>query len=653
MTAAAVAARPRAGIRLSKPRQLLILVASFAILFVLAQLLIPGQFTQPYDLAAPLFAWINGIRDWLEDNSTGPFFVYVIDPIRLSLNWLVAVTVYWLGYIGWLGVTAIGVALGLMFVTWRTALAVAAAFLLIGAMGLWNATMITLSQVVVAVLIALALGVPLGILAGKSDRFLRYTTPVLDFMQIMPTFAYLLPLVLFFRIGNATAVVATLIYAMPPAIRLTALGIRGVSHETVEAAVSLGSTSGQVLRKVQLPMSRTTLGLAINQTIMMALSMVVITAFVGAGGLGDEIIKGLRTLDVGASFNAGLAIVLLAMILDRLSASASQVSDRRHTGVERFSRARMRRLAVIGVTIIVVGIALGITQKWAHTFPSQIHISFAVPINAGVTWITKNFVFLTTGVKDVVSAWLLDPLQKVLTLSPWFLVLYFAAGLALIMTGRRAAVWVGVATIGVVALQVWQPAMETMAQVLVAVLMTMIIGVTLGTWAARSARVSAILRPINDAAQTMPSFIYLLPALALFGTTRFTAILAAAIYAIPAVIRLTEDGVRGVSPTAIEAATSAGSTAWQVIRKVQLPMARRSLLAATNQGVVLVLAMVVVGGLVGGGGLGYLVVAGFYQHDKFGSGMAAALAIVLLGIILDRITQGAGARREVRTAAEE
>jgi glycine betaine/proline transport system permease protein len=146
----------------------------------------------------------------------------------------------------------------------------------------------------------------------------------------------------------------------------------------------------------------------------------------------------------------------------------------------------------------------------------------------------------------------------------------------------------------------------------------------------------------------MPSFVYLIPAVALFQPTRFTAIVAAFIYAIPAVIRLTEDGVKGVSPTAIEAATSAGSTAFQVIRKVQLPMARRSLLAATNQGVVLVLAMVVIGGLVGGGGLGYQVVAGFAQRSNFGSGMAAGLAIVLLGVMLDRITQGAGARRDVK-----
>jgi glycine betaine/proline transport system permease protein len=356
---------------------------------------------------------------------------------------------------------------------------------------------------------------------------------------------------------------------------------------------------------------------------------------------------------VGASFDAGLAIVLLAMILDRLSASASQVSDRRHTGKLPFGKRYARQLMVVGAVIMAVGIAIGLTQKWARTFPSTWHISFATPINNAVKWIVHNFAFFTDGIKNVVSAWLLDPIQNLLTTSPWWLVLIVVAGLALIITGRRAAIWVAIATLGVLLLQVWQPSMETLTQVLVAVAITMLIGVVMGTWAARNSRVSAILRPVNDAAQTMPSFVYLLPALALFQPTRFTAVIAAFIYAIPAVIRLTEDGVRGVSATSIEAAESAGSTAFQVIRKVQLPMARRSLLAAANQGTVLVLAMVVIGGLVGGGGVGVQVVYGFYQRSSFGSGMAASLAIVLLGIMLDRITQGAGARREVKRVDDE
>jgi glycine betaine/proline transport system permease protein len=646
VTAGTAAVRRPAGIRLSKGRRLALLLAVAAGLFLLFQ----GTSVQPYDPAAELFKALNGVRNWLDANQDAWFFAW-IEPLRLGINGLVDLVTSLLTAVGWLGVVAVTFALGLATVTWRTALVAAGALVLIGALGLWDATMVTLGQVIVAVTIALVAGVSLGIVAGLSDRFLRIVTPILDLMQIMPTFAYLPPLVLFFGIGNATAVIATLIYAIPPAIRLTSLGIRGVASETVEAATSLGSTGRQVLVKVQLPMARTTVGLAVNQTIMMALSMVVITAFVGAGGLGEAVMRGLKTLDVGVSFDAGVAIVLLAMILDRLTASASATTDRRQRGLVR--RPRVSRRVVVGsaIAVAVVGLVLGFSVEAANTFPAGVSVSFADPINAGVAWIEKNLVWLTDGLKNVVSAWLLDPIQTFLTTSPWWLVVGIAAGLAAIITGRRAMVVAGAAILGVLLLQVWEPSMETLTQVIVAVGISMTIGIAMGTWAARSDLVSRVLRPINDAAQTMPSFVYLIPAVALFNATRFTAIVAAVVYTVPAVVRLVEDGVRGVSPTAMEAAQSAGSTTFQVIRKVQLPMARRSLLAATNQGIVLVLAMVVVGGLVGGGGLGYQVVAGLAQYTNFGSGMAAALALVALGIMLDRITQGAGARRE--TSSDE
>jgi glycine betaine/proline transport system permease protein len=642
MTAVAAARRRPMEIRLSKGRSVILLTAVFAVLFALLN----GLMTLPLDTQSPLFLTLNDFRNWLISNRTAWYFTFFFTPVRVGAAALVDFVTGWLTTFGWLGITAIAGALGLAFVTWRTGLAVAIAMVLIGLLGLWDPTMVTLGQMIVAVALSLLLGIPIGILAGRSDRVLRAVTPVLDLMQIMPTYAYLVPLTLFFFIGNGTATIATMIYAVPPAIRLTALGIRGVSSETVEAATSLGATGRQVLRKVQMPMARTTIGLAVNQTIMMALSMVVITAFVGAGGLGEQLLKALEIQDVGSAFDAGLAIVLLAMVLDRLTASASQVSDRRHAGAERVTKAAHRRLAVVVLVIAGVGLALGITQSWAHTFPADDRVSFADPVNGFVSWLETNVTWLTSGVKDAASAWLLDPLQTVLTSSPFWLVAAYASGLAFIITGRRAAVVACIAGLAVAGLAVWQPAMETLTQVLFGIVITMAVGVALGSWAARSDLVSQILRPINDALQTMPAFVYLIPAVALFQPTRFAAVLAAVLYAVPAVIRLVEDGVRGVSVTAIEAATSSGSTPFQVIRKVQLPMARRSLLAALNQGVVLVLAMVVVGGLVGGGGLGYRVVTGLAQASDFGIGLAAAFAIVLMGVMLDRITQGAGARNE-------
>jgi glycine betaine/proline transport system permease protein len=172
----------------------------------------------------------------------------------------------------------------------------------------------------------------------------------------------------------------------------------------------------------------------------------------------------------------------------------------------------------------------------------------------------------------------------------------------------------------------------------------MVLGVVVGVWMGRSQLVDRLLRPLLDAAQTMPAFVYLVPFLALFAPSRFTAIAAAVVFAAPVAIKVVADGIRGVSPTTVEAATAAGSSTWQIVTKVQLPMARHALTLATNQGLIYVLSMVVVGGLVGAGALGYDVVAGFSQGQLYGKGLAAGVAIVLLGVMLDRLTQAAARR---------
>jgi glycine betaine/proline transport system permease protein len=644
LTALAVALRSRAEIAPSRGVLLAGLVGLAAVLYIVFQ----GTWALEHQDDAPLFLTLNGVRDWVDANRTvNPVFVYVLGPIRAGIEWLDTALLFAFAHVNWVTLTALAAALGLALVTWRTALLVAGSLLVIGLFGLWTETTQTLVLIGNAVALSLLLGIPLGVLAGRSDRFYRAITPVLDVMQIMPTFAYLAPLTLIFLIGPPAAVIATLIYAMPPAIRITALGIRGVPETTVEAATSLGATDRQVLRKVQLPMARGTIGLAVNQTIMMALSIIVVAALINAPGLGESIIVAIEKLQVGAAVQAGIAIVLLATILDRLTASASgSVGDRK--SLRPRTAAHRRRILLASAGIAVAGVAAGVALGATAAFPSDWNVSFAGPIDDATRWVEINLNPVTDGVKNIVSTWLLDPLQTVLTTAPWWLVVAVAAGIAAIVSGRRASVTVAVSLVLIVLLQVWQHAMETLTMVIVAVALTMVVGIALGVWAARSRLVSAILRPINDAAQTLPSFVYLVPAVALFGATRFTAILAAVIYAVPAVIRLVEDGVRGVSPTAIEAATAAGASALQTVFKVQLPMARRSILVAVNQGVVLVLAMVVIGGLVGAQALGFDVVSGFSQHSFFGRGMAAAIAIVLLGVMLDRITQGAGARRPVR-----
>jgi glycine betaine/proline transport system permease protein len=223
--------------------------------------------------------------------------------------------------------------------------------------------------------------------------------------------------------------------------------------------------------------------------------------------------------------------------------------------------------------------------------------------------------------------------------------------LAGIVGSLRAAVAAAVCLALLVATGVWSDAMVTLAATLVATIVVLVLGLVVGVWMGRSGKVDRVVRPFLDAAQTMPAFVYLVPMLALFSTSRFTAIIAAVVFAAPVSIKIIADGIASVSHTTVEAAVSAGSSTWQVITKVQLPMSLRTVALATNQGLIYVLSMIVVGGLVGAGALGYDVVQGFRQDRLFGKGLAAGLAVVLLGILLDRITQATARRADVLTHA--
>ena len=614
---------------------------------ILLYVVFAGQYTLPHDNDAPTFARINDIREWIDANrNTNIILVVTVSGIRFLITSIFDVFMAVLHGLSWTGLTTIGGVLGFYIGGWRMAGLMATGFLSFGVLGLWERSVDTLALTLAAVVISLAIGIPLGILAGRSDRFLNAIRPVLDVMQIMPTFAYLAPFALFFLIGPATAAIVTMIYAVPPAIRITALGIRGVPSASVEAATSLGSTSRQLLTKVQLPMARRTIILGINQTIMMALSMVVITALVDAPGLGKNIIKALQQNDVGLAFDAGIAIVIMAIMLDRLTSRASERMDPARPGGPVTIRGLSgRSLAVLAAGVCVAAVAAGTLFLGGSKFPTELHFSFRLPINSAVQWVAFNLYDVTEWMKNVTTYGLINPIQGVLTSAPWWLVGAVIISIAVLVSGPKPAAIAAVCLVLIVGLEMWEHSMATLTAVLVATAITLLIGLILGIMSARSDRFSAVLRPLLDAAQTMPAFVYLLPAVALFGPTRFTAIVAALIYAVPPVIRLVEIGVRTVPVTVREAAIAAGSTPGQLLTKVELPLARPALLVAANQGIILVLAMVVVGGLVGGGALGYDVVAGFARRDFFGEGLAAGFAIVMLGIMLDRITQGAGSRR--------
>ncbi|MET8978094.1 ABC transporter permease subunit [Streptomyces sp. NPDC004539] len=635
---------------LTRPRAVAAVLVGWLLLFAVLK----GK--QTLSLAAAdltdLHRWFNDVNDSVGANrDSNPLFLYFFNDIRSAIDHLVVFVQELISQppdgrpvpqIGWFGVVGIVALVSWAVGNWRVALLAAAGFTFLGLQGLWQESMDTFALTLSAVLLALLIGIPLGVWAGVSDRVNRVLTPFLDFMQTMPTFVYLAPLTLFFLIGPASATIATLIYAAPPAIRITAHAIRAVPPTTVEAAESLGATRSQALRKVLLPMSRRTVVMGVNQTIMAALAMVTIAALIDAPGLGKTVVQALQSLDVGTAFNAGLAIVVLAIVLDRVTTAAAERG--------RSSWKWRPHLLAAGTAGVAVMVYLSHTYVWAAQFPGsgQTGEKIANAADSATTWAQDNLSGLTNGFRDAVTTGLLNPFQTLLTDSPWWLVGAALVGVGAILGGLRAGITAAVCVGLLIGTGLWSDSMTTLASTAVATVMVMLLGVVFGVWMGRSRTADRVLRPTLDAAQVMPAFVYLVPFLALFGATRFTAIVAAVVYAAPVAIKIIADGVRNVPEATVEAATSAGAGTWQLVTKVQLPMARGALTLATNQGLIYVLSMVVVGGLVGAGALGYDVVAGFSQGQLYGKGLAAGLAIVLLGVMFDRITQAAARRSTTR-----
>ena len=586
-----------------------------------------------------LFAIFDGFRLFVDD------LVTWLNDLLLGMTWV--------------GMAAAGVLIILRFGGWRAALIVLGAFASFALMGLWEESVQTLALMLTAVALSLLVGMPIGVLAGRSDRFQRAITPVLDAMQIVPAFAYLMPVVILFSVGPAAAVVATMIYAVPPAVRITALGIRGVPTNTVEAAQAMGATRLQTLGKVQIPLARRMLLLSVNQTILFALSLVVIAGLIGGRGLGDVVTNGLYSYPARAILG-GVAIVIMAIALDRATAAIAERTDpaRRHLTDALRRRLRLATLATgVGVALAVV---LGRTLGAGRVYPDEFETSTTVYEATIDNWLLARIQSVLDYVQDPTSAvfaitepignflveYGLEPLRVVLVEGPWFATVGGLTAIAFVVSGLRPALvtLAMLASIGV--LGVWEPAMDTASQVLVATAIAVAIGFALGVWAAESPLVGRILRPVLDTLQTLPQLVYIIPFIYLMPVSRVPGIVASVLYAFPVVLRLVATGVRDVAPHAVEAASAFGATRGQVLAKVKIPLARDAIMLGVNQGIIMVLAVVVIGGLVGSGALGDEVARGL-QRNEFGQGVVASLAILALGIALDRVTQGN--RRERRT----
>ena len=660
--------------------------------------LVHGQYAFPKEISDKFhFAeWINSAEDWLEANFRW-LTRAIADYIRVALEgvevflweapWpavVVALTIPALVY-GGLGL-ALFTMLGVLF--WA-------------AVNMWDSAMSTLALMLVSVAISVVLGIAVGVWTSQSDRVDAAIKPILDTMQTMPSFVYLIPAIFFFGIGGPSAALAIVIYAMPPAVRLTNLGIRQVSENSVEAARSFGSTRWQLLFKVQLPQALPSIMMGINQTIMMALGLAVLATFIGAGGLGEEVWKALQRLKVGWSLEGGLSIVFMAIIFDRLSLAMSARDHGRRivdpsqmtfrllpqrwlhwqparivetginaiwdavaavstdltraiagglgaiaglAGPERGANLRLwlkeRPGLVIGLVIILAIYAWDAWVSPIPNYPRDWRISLRGPVDDAVKWLAvePTFIAFTKGFKAIIYLYALNPLDKFFVGLPWwyvmvafFFICWRSASLSFALVVVASLAFTGLAGL-------WDVTMYTLAATIASVAISVIIGVPLGIAAAYSRTLDAILRPILDAMQTMPTFVYLIPVLMFFGGNPVTAVIATVIYALPPVIRMTILGLRQLPDEINEVSDSFGSSKLQALIKVRLPMASPSIMLGVNQSVVMAFAMQVITPLVAGLGLGKEVFHAMNLADT-GRGVVAGSGIVLLAIVLDRLTQ--------------
>jgi glycine betaine/proline transport system permease protein len=633
-------------------RRRAIWLAAIVVAIVVGLVAFPNGFPQSLtiDVATPL----NDANDWvIAHQLTNPLFVNVLNPFKNTVNSAVEGLATGMARLTWLGFLALVVAVSGYFAGWRKAVLAGIGFVAIGVLGYWAESFDTLALVIVSVVVALAIGIPVGILSARHPRLESVLRPVLDAMQTVPAFSYLIIVVLLFSIGPTSAMIATVIFALPPAIRLTSLGIRHVPHDSVEAGTAFGTTERQLLRKVQLPLAKPAIMVGVNQTIMMALGIVVIAATVGYPGLGEEVLQGLQRLQVGRALAAGLAIVAVAIVLDRVTFGWSEGARNRRgsTTVHLFGFSISRRvLAVLLGVFVILAIVVGRQVLRQQDFPDQWVVSIAQPVDRVDESVTDAIGPFTRSVSDGATRWGLVPLRNLLQDLPWWMVC-LAFGIGAYVAARKISLailsFVLIAVIGFVGQ--WDNAMDTLSQVIIGVVVSVAIGIPLGIWSARSDRVQRIFKPILDGMQTLPQFVYLVPVIALFHVGRTPGIIAALIYALPPCIRLTDLGIRQVPHDRVEAAVAFGATDNQLLRKVQLPLAKPSIMLGVNQTIMMVLSVVIIAGLVGGEGLGYQVINGL-SHD-FGTGLVAGICILLLAIVIDRVTQAMGqpAGRATRT----
>lgn len=625
-------------------------ILAVALCLALGKLLLPeGLIRPPAWLVLPFADWINAAFYFLQ-NDLG--LMALTRAFSDVVEWLLDVTANLLygksrwpniGPIPWVVIAVTAFMAGYALKGWRLAALSGGTFVWIALMGQWKWAMETLSVIVVAAPFSVALGLALGVLAWRAPWFERVLNPILNIAQSLPHFAYMIPVVVFIGVGPKAGAIVTIIFSVPPMIRMTLLGLKKVPGEVIEAGKMAGSTSWQLLSRVRIPTARSEILIGVNQVIMQCLAMVVLASFIGMPGLGQKLLQLLQALKIGLSVEIGVTIVLLAVTLDRLSkAWALRLPEHGTPSAEWLQR---HRLLVIWLGLCAAGFALAQLVPYFHEVERKQALSVAVPIDAAMDQVIRLIAPVTAWLRWFLITFVLIPMRDAYLWLPFTAVLALLAAIGWAIGGLRSAL-VCLAYFGLIALSGWwDRAMITVYMVNISVLVAAVIGLPLGIWAARRpARATRILL-ICDTAQTFPSFIYLIPVIMLFGVNDVAVVAAVVVFAAVPIVRYTIEGLMNVPPELVEAAEMSGATRRQTLWQVRLPMALPTMLVGANQSVMFSLFMVIIAAFIGTQDLGQEMQRALSSTDV-GKGLVLGFAVAFMGLMTDHlINRWSGARK--------
>lgn len=643
-----------------------------------------GFASYPDNLVLPLTDPMNLGMRWFVDT-----FGFIFKAISWLFDWPIVLAQYVLHAVPWVAM--------LIFATWLAwrasgvplAVFAATSVIYMVVIGYWPESMNSLALVLISVPMAVALGFVVGTWGFSSQRAFRAIMPTLDLLQTIPAFAYLLPILLLFGFGTTVGLVASVIFAFPPMVRNTIVGLRGVTPDVIEAGTMSGATPSQLFWLVRVPSARKQLLLGVNQATMAALSMVIIAAIIGGtDDIGWEVLSTMRKAQFGESLLAGLVIALIAIILDRVTAGFALRSTR-VGGADDITLKEVGLVAALMIGATVIAQFVPILTDW----PRGWRWNPAPGMNAMLEWVSVEFRLVLEAVKNTAFFYVMLPIKigfsKAISPFSWgfaFTPMVVAIYAGVVLAGAAALAWSG-RVVGAVALiiaglllysgltgtpwvvlfvlfvtlswqvggkrlafgtalglgfllvtGIWEPSILSIYLCGVGVLLSFTFGSLIGIWASESDMGSAIVRPIIDTLQTMPLFVILIPFVMVFKIGEFTALLAIIAYSIVPAIRYAEHGLRNLPKETMEAAQAIGATRMQQLLQVKLPLATPSIMLGLNQTIMFGISMLVITALVGTDDLGQQIYIGLGDGD-FGVGMIAGLGMAIIAMIADRITQ--------------